>query len=94
LETIVFQETHESDFGVPRRLGNTLRRAIDASRSLMLNHAAGNASRPGAPGFEAPPQFVDPGPVLAVGAEKAADERVLLLEAATVQVESRRVGTR
>jgi len=32
--------------------------------------------------FDGPPQFVDPGPVLAVGAEKAADERVLLLEAA------------
>jgi len=60
----------------------------------MLNHAAGNASRPGAPGFEpvrlafdGPPQFVDPSKVVAVGAEKAADERVLLLKAAAVQVE-------
>ena len=74
---------------------------MSASSSLMANHAAGNAARPGAPGLqpvglaiEGGAQLSDARAVLAVGADHVANARILLLQAAAVQVESRRAGTR
>ena len=74
---------------------------MSASSSLMANHAPGNAARPGAPGLQpvglaidGRTQLGDGRAVLAVGADNVADARTLLLQAATVQVESRRAGTR
>ena len=60
----------------------------------MANHAAGKAARPGAPGLQPVglaldrrAQLGDARAVLAVGADKVADARKLLLQAAAVQVE-------